>query len=532
MKRSHDVVVIGAGCAGLSAATAAAELGLDCLVLEKASRIGGGTAVSSGYLWVGNNHLHAAAGGTDSAEATAEYLRYVGAGGIDEPRMATFVAEAPRALRFFEGLGIPFRVSSRIDHYGMAPGALAGGRILDTPPIEAAELGEHRDRILLPAGPLFRLGGLTATGGGANSPALWQTALEAERERPGQRGAGAGLVSWLVKLATARGVTIATGASAARLVTQDGRITGVVTGDGEAIEARRGVVIASGGYESSPDLVHRFEALPGWQSMFPESVDGDGLVMASEQGAATHVIGNNLSVFLGFRNPDEAPGGTAMCRLSGTQELPSPHTIVVNRHGRRFADESFFQAVAPALRSFDIVAREQVNLPCYLVFDWRYAERHSFAGRPPGAEIPAWVSRADTLEALAARLGIAPDGLVRTVDRFNADVRDGTDREFGRGQSPWGLNRYDPGTTLGTIESPPFYGIRLHPTALSSAGLLADSQARVRHVRGHAIPGLYAVGNAAARTETGSGYQTGFSLASGLTFGWIAARHMGESGRA
>lgn len=532
MTRSTDVVVIGAGCAGLSAATSAAALGLDCLVLEKAERIGGGTAISSGYLWVGNNHLHAAAGGTDSAAATEAYLRYVGADGIDEPRMAAFVAEAPRALRFFEGLGIPFRVSARIDHYGMAPGALAGGRILDTPPIEAAELGEHGDRILLPAGPLYRLGGLTATGGGANSPALWQTALETERERPGQRAAGAGLVSWLVKLAAARGVTLAPGTAAGRLTARDGRITGVVTAAGETIEARRGVVIASGGYESSPDLVHRFEALPGWQSMFPVSVDGDGLVLAGEHGAATHVIGNNLSVFLGFRNPDEAPGGTALCRLSGTQELPSPHTIVVNRHGRRFADESFFQAVAPALRAFDVVAREQVNLPAHLVFDRRYAERHSFAGRPPGAEIPPWVSRADTLEALAAQLGIAPDGLARTVERFNADVRDGLDREFGRGQSPWGLNRYDPSSTLGTIETPPFYGIQLHPTALASAGLLADPQARVRHLRGHAIPGLYAVGNAAARTETGSGYQTGFSLASGLTFGWIAARHMAEAGPA
>lgn len=528
MRRSTDVVVIGAGCAGFSAAIAAAELGLDCLVLEKAAQIGGGTAISSGYLWVGNNHLHAAAGGTDSAEATTSYLRYVGADGIDEPRMATFVAEAPRALRFFEGLGIPFQISARIDHYGMAPGALAGGRILGTPPIEAAELGEYADRVLLPAGPLFRLGG--ATGGGANSPAFWQAALEAERERPGQRGSGAGLVSWLVKLAAARRIPIETGAAVARLTMQDGRVTGVVTEDGETIQARRGVVIASGGYESSPDLVGRYEALPGWQSMFPESLDGDGLVMATEHGAAVHVIGNNLSVFLGFRNPEEAPGGTAVCRLSGTQELPSPHTIVVNRHGRRFADESFFQAVAPALRSFDVVAREQPNLPCYLVFDRRFAERYSFAGRPPGAEIPDWVSRAETLEALAGQLGIAPEGLARTVDRFNADVRDGADREFGRGQSAWGLNRYDPSTTLGAIESPPFYGIRLHPTALASAGLLADTLARVRHVRGHAIPGLYAVGNAAARTETGSGYQTGFSLASGLTFGWIAARHMAESG--
>ncbi|WP_073134147.1 FAD-binding protein [Muricoccus roseus] len=104
-----------------------------------------------------------------------------------------------------------------------------------------------------------------------------------------------------------------------------------------------------------------------------------------------------------------------------------------------------------------------------------------------------------------------------------------------RGETPWGLARFDPSTTLGPIEQPPFYGIRLRPTALSSAGLVADGEARVIHVRGHPIPGVFAVGNAAARTETGSGYQTGFSLVSGLTFGLIAARSVardaGDAGR-
>jgi 3-oxosteroid 1-dehydrogenase len=338
------------------------------------------------------------------------------------------------------------------------------------------------------------------------------------------RGNGAALVSWLVRLAARKGVTIRTGTAAERLTAEHGRVTGVVTADGETIASRRGVVLASGGYESNPDLVHRFEALPGWQSMFPESLTGDALVMATEIGAAVHVIGNNLSLFLGFRNPEEAPGGTAVCRLSGTQELPAPHTIVVNRVGRRFADESFFQAVAPRLREFDVRSREQPNLPCWLIFDATFARAHSFGGRPPGAAIPHWVARANSIAELAGILGIDQAGLAATVQRFNDDAQHGTDGEHGRGSSPWGLTRFDPSTTLGPIEEAPFYGIQLHPTALSSVGLLADTTARVMHVRGRPVPGLYAVGNAAARTETGSGYQTGFSLASGLTFGLIAAR--------
>jgi len=524
---TYDVVVVGSGCAGLASAIAACEFGLSCLILEKAAKLGGGTAISSGLLWVGNNHLNAAKGGTDTLEGVRSYLRYVGADGIDPVRMETFVAEAPKALRFFEAAGIPFRLSPRIDHYGMAPGATAGGRLVETPPIEGDQLGEYRDTVLLPAGPLRHLGGREAIAlGGPNRQATWDAASEAERSQASLRGSGAALVSWLVRVAVQRGAVIRTETSAEQLTVQGGRVTGVVTGLGEVIAARRGVVLASGGYESNPDLVQRFEALPGWQSMFPESLTGDGLVMATEIGAALHVIGNNLSLFLGFRNPEEAPGGTAMCRLSGTQELPAPHTIVVNRAGRRFADESFFQAVAPRLREFDVRAREQPNLPCYLIFDAAYARAHSFGGRPPGAPVPNWVPRAASLIELAPELGIDPDGLAATAERFNADAKRGLDSEYGRGATPWGLSRFDPSTTLGTIEEPPFYGVRLHPTALASAGLLTDTAARVMHVRGRPISGLYAVGNAAARTETGSGYQTGFSLASGLTFGLVAARDM------
>lgn len=515
-----DVVVIGSGAAGLFTAIAAQDQGLRTRVLEKAATLGGGTAISSGLLWVGGNHLNRT---PDPGTDVADYLRYVAAGAQDERRMAAFVDHAPAALRYFEGRGVPFQVTARIDHYhGMAPGAVAHGRIVETPPTVMSEAGGFL--VAASVSPLARLSNNELGAfGGVNSPAAW---AEAKSRSAETRAAGAGLVTWLVRVALEHGMTIHTGTTVDRLTRTAERITGVVLADGSHIEAGRGVVIATGGYESDPGKVANFENLPGWQSMFPETITGDGMRLARERGAEIRVIHNNHAVFLGFRNPDEAPGGTSVCRLSGIQELTARHTVMVNRSGQRFADETFFQAIAPTLGLFDVKARRQPNLPCFLIFDSQYGGAVSFAGRPPGAAIPGWVPRAATPRALAARLGIDPDGLTATLDRFNADTRAGRDTLFHRGEAGWGQMRVSPASSLGTVEAAPFFGIELHPTALGSAGLLADPAGRVMDVRGRIIPGLYAVGNAAAHTEYGSGYQTGFSLASGMVFGLLAARDM------
>lgn len=526
-----DVVVVGSGAAALFCAIAACEMGLTCAVLEKAEKFGGGTAISAGTLWIGANHLFDAAGGNDSEQEAADYLRYVGASGVSPAKMHTFVREGHAALRFFETCGLPFRITPFVDHYyGVAPGGKTEGRIVELPPISANELGPLHDSVLLPAGKFYRMAGTeTLACGGVNSAAAWDMATTRERDAPDLRAGGAGLVTWLLKLAIARGVTLRRNTPVERLLYADGRVRGVATTGGGQVIARRGVVIASGGYESNAAMVESYEALPGWQSMFPESLTGDGLVMATRVGAAVDMISNNLAVFLGFRNPDERPGGTSLCRLSGIQELVAPHTMVVNRAGQRFADETFFQALAPSLRVFDPRSRVQPNLPCFLIFDSAYAARHSFAGRPPGAPIPDWVPRAGTLAALAERLGICTDGLTATSARFNRDSHAGQDSAFHRGETAWGQLRFRPGQTLGALETPPFFGIELHPTALGSAGVRTDCDARALDMRDEPIDGLFAIGNAAARKETGSGYQTGFSLGSAMTFGLIAARAMADT---
>jgi len=255
------------------------------------------------------------------------------------------------------------------------------------------------------------------------------------------------------------------------------------------------------------------------------------LIMAAEIGAAIRRIQNNLNLMLGFTLVPDGPGQAPIQCMAGISEMCSPHTMVVNRAGRRFADESYFQSVVPALRRFDTMTHAYLNLPCWLIFDQQYASNYALAHLPAGTTVPASVSRADDLGQLAAQLGIDAAGLRDTAARLNAFARSGVDDDFHRGALKWRLasspDAKRPNSKLGTIEQPPFYGIELHPSlGTSSAGLLTNAHGQVLHQRRHPIAGLYASGVAAARTELGAGYQAGLNLASGMTFSWLAVQHM------
>jgi len=534
-----DVVVIGSGIAGVSTALAAREAGLRPVLLEKADKLGGGTSFSVGGIWIGMNHLMLAAGYKDSRDDVLSYMRFVGAEETDDERLLAYVDRGPEALKFFEDLGIRFRISRGLtDHYfGVAPGSVAEGRCLNTDFIAATDLGIWQDSILAPrdtpievnSEELFNWGGIANINN-------WPKDVLEERRRNKIRTRGVGVITHFVKQLLARGVMIKRGTRALSLVTENGRVTGVVTDKGR-IAGTRGVMLACGAYESNPAMAQAYEGLPGFLSMFPPTIDGDGMVMGAELGAQTRTIRNNLAVFLGFNIPGKHPGEEPLFRIVGISEMFCPHTMVVNRDGQRFADETYFQNMVPSLRRYDVKKHRHANLPCYLIFDQQYIDGFSFIDAPRGSEVPAWVSRAGSLEELAVKLTIDPTGLSSTVARFNAFARKGVDEDFRRGEAAWCLAKKDVwkptredekyvSPTLGTLRIPPFYGVELHPSVFASGGLVANASAQVINQRAAPIPGLYAAGNNAVHTEYGVGYQAGFSLGSGMTFGYLAARHM------
>jgi 3-oxosteroid 1-dehydrogenase len=535
-----DVVILGSGIAGLAGALAADELGLRPVVLEKASLFGGGTAHSYGLIWVGGNHLAEAAGYSDTRDETVAYLRFLGGGGVDEERLNAFVDKAPEALRFFEKCGVRFRVIRGLsDHYyGRSPGGHAVGRSVEAELISGFDLGNWRERVAVPDVPCYVTAEEQIAWGGINTASSWDDDIVRERRRHDMRGKGLGLVCHFLKALRSRNVPVLTDPAVQGLAVENGRVTGVAMQSGEIIGAGRGVLLATGGYGANPQMSWEFEQLPGYaheaSGLMPASLTGDGLVLGAEIGGALHKIENSLRVMLSYTIPSEQPGGTPTCVYAGIVELCSPHTIVVNRRGLRFADETFFQGIVPRLREFDPVSHQYTNLPAYLIFDAQYLKRFSFANRPIGSAVPETVSRAATLPELAAQIGIDGDQLVKTAGRFNTFVKNGIDDEFHRGEHQWRLAAAtasaDRNASLGTIEEPPFYGIELQPAGGSSVGLLTDADGRVIHHRRRPILGLYASGVVAAATEQGVGYQAGLSLAASMTFSYLAVRHMIDQG--
>lgn len=322
--------------------------------------------------------------------------------------------------------------------------------------------------------------------GGVNNVSRWDPGIVSERRRNDMRGKGFGLVSHFLRALRTRGVTVRCGQKVERLVVEGGSVTGVVLDSAETIAARKGVVLATGGYNANPQLCWDLEQLPGFaqeaSALIPASLTGDGLVLGAEIGGIVHKVENSLRVMLSYTVPAETPGGAPTCVYAGIVELCSPHTLLVNKRGLRFADETFFQGIVPELRRFDPGRHEYPNLPAYLIFDTQYLQRFSFANRPIGSRVPATIARADTLEALARQLGIDATQLANTVCRFNAFVAVGEDADFHRGEHRWKLAATTgaPGGngSLGSITAPPFYGVELQPAGGSSTGLLTDARGR------------------------------------------------------
>jgi 3-oxosteroid 1-dehydrogenase len=238
---------------------------------------------------------------------------------------------------------------------------------------------------------------------------------------------------------------------------------------------------------------------------------------------------------LGITVPGEEDEEGKQLWRSALPVIGQPHTIVVNRAGKRFGNEAFYRSFYYTIDIIDGGNQTHPNFPCWVVIDSQVLEKYPFASLTPGQDWPeeGLGEKADTLGELARKIGVDPQGLEETVARFNANAEMGEDPEFGRGTHPWsawmcGDVYHTPNPNLGPLVKAPFYAVelkRMGGTGIPSTGLLTDHHGRVVDWRDQPIAGLYAAGNSTARMETGAVMQSGISNARGMTFGWLAARH-------
>ncbi|GCD89283.1 3-oxosteroid 1-dehydrogenase [Nocardioides sp. LS1] len=538
-----DVVVVGAGGAGMTAALAAASHGLETVLLEKSAWFGGSTARSGGGVWIPGNYALREAGQADEPAESKRYLDAIVGDVVPKTRRDTYVDRGPEVMDFIrERTPVRFAwVPDYADYHPEAPGGRLKGRSVEPVPIDARFLGEELERLhpaytkapanLIVTQADFRkisLGLRTLRGPLTMIRVLVMRLVSLLR---GQKmyAMGNALAIGLRQGLVDAGVPVHYETELDDLVIEDGRVVGVrVTAGGSTrvVRARRGVILGSGGFEKNLEMREKWQPQPtsiDWTTGSANNTGG-GILAGIAAGAATDLLDD---AWWGPTIP--LPSGPWFCLA----ERNLPGSIIVNSAGRRYMNEAlpYVEAVHEIYRG---EATGVPHVPSWLVMDQRYRNRYLFAGLSPRQPFPGhWykhgvVRKGATLEDLAAEIAVPPAALRETVERFNGFARAGVDEDFHRGESGYDQYYSDPKVTpnssLHAIDQGPFYAVKIVPGDLGTkGGLVTDERARVLRPDGSVIPGLYAAGNCSAAVMGHTYAGPGATIGPALTFGYLAA---------
>lgn len=552
-----DVIVVGSGAGGMTAALCAAGEGLKALVIEKSEFYGGTSAVSGGGIWIPCNDDIQKNGGQDSYEAALGYVKLLTEGEVPESRIAAYLQNAPEMVRHLaRRFGVRFRaVPLYPDYYPNKPGGMEGHRSMEPVEFNAALLGEDFDRQRPPFKGTQVLGRLAMnqveahllfTKGKGWIGLLLKMMLRYwldlgwrfKTKRDRRMTLGQALVGQLRHALKQQQVPLWLNTGLAELIEEDGRVTGVVAereGRLLRLRARRGVVLASGGFESNQQMREQYLPHPTrveWTGAPPINF-GDGIRAGQALGAS-----------LGFMNlvwgspTVHVPGASSQTTLF--VERAMPRCVIVNAKGKRFVNEAAaYPDVVTAM--YADAAKGNGAVPAWFIFDAQFRKKYPAGLFLPGQMQPDsslpkdWLDkvyyRADTLAALAQKIGVDVRGLAATIERFNAHAVKGEDPDFGKGQTA--IDRYysdpqnHPNPCLGPLTDGPFYAIRLDPGEIGTkGGLVTDAQARVLREDGSVIAGLYATGNCSAAVMGKTYAGAGSTLGPAMTFAYLAARDL------
>ena len=523
-----DVIVIGSGAAGLAAALSARHAGADVVILERSEKLGGTTAMSGGVPWIPCNHHMHEVGTSDSREAALTYMRRQSLGRMDDEMIETYVDQGADVIKFIEAqTDIRFRALKWPDYHPELPGGTFG-RSLSAGLFPGNKLGELRPR--LRSSLTFPIP--VSSNDLEDGVDIFDPAIIGDRLEKGLVGVGNALVAGLTASVVEKGVRILFGMRAQSLVIHEGAVTGVAGSKGGEpfkMRARRGVIIASGGFEWNAGLVKDLLRGPHDGAASPPDNEGDGLLMAAEAGAALANTDEAWWMPI-MKIPGEEYEGNPAIRFAVT-ELTKPGSIMVNRKGQRFMNEACnYNDLGRSFFQFDPQTFDYPNREAWIIFHQAYLDKYPVLTRYPGDPLPNWMIQAASLRALAEQTGVDADGLEYTVEQFNRSAREGSDPAFHRGESQYDRYHGDWSLdgalqTVGPLDQAPYYACRVYPGVLGTKGGPKISvRAEVQNLRGGNIPGLYAAGNAAA-SITGMAYPgAGGTIGPALVFGHIAGR--------
>lgn len=532
----------------MAAALAAHELGLSTLIVEKTPYVGGSTARSGGAFWMPANPILDGAGSTDTPAAGATYLDAVVGDAVPHDRAHAFLAHGAATVQMLRRTTpMTFQwAKGYSDYHPEQPGGSAVGRTCECRPFNTALLGPERARLrpgvmessfpMPVTGADYRWLNLMARVPRKALPRIMLRAVQGigglalrRRYAAGGQALAAGMFAGVLQA----GIPVWTQAPVTELISDGNRVTGaVVSRDGDAVTvtARRGVVLAAGGFDHLMSWRHKFqsERLGEHASLGAEGNTGDGIRLAQDAcGAGTELM-DQAWWFPAFA---ALPDGQPTVMLA---ERSLPGCLLVDQSGRRFVNEaidymSFGQKVLERERTGDPVDT------MWMIFDQKYRNSYLMAAELfPRMPIPkSWYDagiahRADELPKLACAIDVAPSTLVETIGRFNMLAGTGVDDDFGRGDSAYDRYYGDPTITpnpnLRPVSGGPYYAVKVVLSDLGTCGgLRADTRGRVLREDGSAVEGLYAIGNTAANAFGASYPGAGATIGQGLVFGYIAA---------
>ncbi|MGW1778963.1 3-oxosteroid 1-dehydrogenase [Streptomyces sp. NPDC002143] len=539
---TYDVVVIGSGAAGMTAALTAAKRQLTCVVVEKAPAFGGSAARSGAGIWIPNNSVILAAGVPDTPAKAAAYLAAVVGADVPADRQAAFLAHGPAMLSFvMANSPLRFRwMEGYSDYYPELSGGLPGGRSVEPDQLDGNLLGAELARLNppyleVPAGMVvfsadykwLALAAVSLKGAAVATECLargTKAALLGQKPLTMGQSLAAGLRAGLL----AAQVPVWLNTPLTDLFVEGGVVTGaVVTRNGVPglVRARRGVVVGSGGFEHNAAMRAQYQRQPigtEWTVGAKENT-GDGIRAGQRAGGAVALMDD---AWWGPAIP--LPGEPYFCLAERTL----PGGLLVNQAGARFVNEAApYSDVVHTMYDRNPTAPD---IPAWLVVDQNYRNRYLFKDVAPTFAFPAdWYSsgaahKAWTLDALAASIGVPAAALRASVDRFNTLALRGKDTDFRRGDSAYDHYYTDPSvlpnSCLAPLWLPPYHAFRIVPGDLGTkGGLRTDARARVLRADGSVVPGLYAAGNASAAVMGHSYAGAGSTIGPAMTFGYIAA---------